>query len=416
MIAVLRQRDFALLWCAGLISMVGDWVLRIGLPLYVFKISGSTLASSAMFVAGTLPGLLFGSIAGVFVDRWDRKPTMVIANVLQAGALLPLLTVIATNHIWIVYVVVFTVSTISQFFTPAQNALLPLLVDEGQLAVANALSALNNNLARLLGPALAGLLMGLLGLSSVALIDILSFVIAAGLIMLVCNRAPSTREHPMNRGGLTSMRKIVREWREGLQVILDSPSLTVLFCLIVPIMIAEGFFGTLIVPFVTTVMHGSELDFGVLMGAQAIGGVLGSIFIARISKTMAPYRLLGICAIVFGCLDLAMFYYPLSIRGIGPGILFIGLVGIPSVGWFTARTTLLQTFTTDAYRGRVFGALGALSALIMLVSSVLAGLLGERVNLIILMTVDGLGYISAGIIALALLRHLTMPAARASQI
>ena len=404
MIAVLRQRDFALLWCAGLISMVGDWVLRIGLPLYVFKVTGSTLASSAMFVAGALPGLLFGSIAGVFVDRWDRKRTMIIANLLQAGALLPLLTVIATDYIWIVYIVVFVVSTISQFFTPAQSALLPLLVDEGQLAAANALSALNSNLARLLGPALAGLLMGLLGLSSVALIDALSFVIAASLIILVHNPTVPTREHPMNLGVMTSMLKIVREWREGLRFVMDSPSLTALFGLIVPIMIAEGFFGTLIVPFVTTVMHGSELDFGVLMGAQAIGGVVGSIFIARVYKTMAAYRLLGICAIVFGCLDLAMFYYPLIIRGIGPGILFIGLVGIPSVGWFTARTTLLQTLTTNAYRGRVFGALGALSALIMLIGSVLAGLLGERVNLIVLMTVDGLGYISAGVIALTLLK------------
>ncbi|MEP7284253.1 MAG: MFS transporter [Chloroflexota bacterium] len=136
MMAILRHRDFSLLWFAGLISMLGDWVLRIGLPLYVFKLTGSTLATSAMFVAGVLPGLLFGSIAGVFVDRWDRKRTMIITNLLQAGVLLPLLTVHSIDQVWIVYVVLFTTSTISQFFTPAESALLPLLVDEKDLASA----------------------------------------------------------------------------------------------------------------------------------------------------------------------------------------------------------------------------------------------------------------------------------------
>ena len=69
MLAVLRQRDFALLWAGGLISMLGDWLLFIALPFYIYDITGSALATGAMFIAETLPILLFGSIGGVFADR-----------------------------------------------------------------------------------------------------------------------------------------------------------------------------------------------------------------------------------------------------------------------------------------------------------------------------------------------------------
>lgn len=414
MIAVLRQRDFSILWFAGLISMIGDWVLRIGLPLYVFNLTGSTLATGAMLVAGIAPGLLFGSVAGVFVDRWDRRHIMIVTNVLQAVVLLPLLVVHSVEELWIIYIVLFTGATISQFFTPAQSALLPLLVDENDLIAANSLSALNGNMARLLGPALAGLIVGLSGLVGIALIDALSFVIAATMILFMHYRtarpqSPTTGVNPM-----TLVRGVGQEWNEGLRLVLDTPPLAILFAIMIPIQLAEGFFGTLIVPFVSTVMHGTDLDFGALMAAQAVGGIIGSIYIARIARTIPAHRLLGVCLLIFGCCDLAFFYSPLLIRGIIPGLIFIGIVGFPGEGFFTIHMTMIQTLTTDAYRGRVLGALGALSSLLVLVGAVVAGVLGEHVNLILLLTVDGLGYIAAGIIALALLsRHEIIPAQNA---
>src|SRR6185436_11360833 len=91
MLATLRQRNFGLLWTAGLISITGNWILSIGLPIYVYKLTQSTLATSVMFMAGMIPRLFLGSIAGVFVDRWDRQRTMVIANILLGLGLVPLL-------------------------------------------------------------------------------------------------------------------------------------------------------------------------------------------------------------------------------------------------------------------------------------------------------------------------------------
>ncbi len=91
LLATLRRRDFALLWFGGLVSLAGDWMLFVALPIYVYQRTGSALATGAMFTAGLLPNVLFGSVAGVFVDPWDRKRTMVVANVLLAASVLPLL-------------------------------------------------------------------------------------------------------------------------------------------------------------------------------------------------------------------------------------------------------------------------------------------------------------------------------------
>src|ERR671927_398560 len=103
MLATLRQRNFALLWLGGMISFAGDWALFIALPVYVYDLTGSALVMGGMFIAQTLPRLLMGSVAGVFVDRWDRRRTMVVADLLMALGLLPLLAVDSLDPLWLVY-------------------------------------------------------------------------------------------------------------------------------------------------------------------------------------------------------------------------------------------------------------------------------------------------------------------------
>src|SRR5438094_6517300 len=104
MIAIFRQRNFSLLWFAGFISMIGDWLLFIALPMYIYQMTHSILATSIMVAVEVIPPIVLGSIAGVFVDRWNRKYTMIIANVLLALALMPLFLVKSPQVVWIAYV------------------------------------------------------------------------------------------------------------------------------------------------------------------------------------------------------------------------------------------------------------------------------------------------------------------------
>ncbi len=156
MLAVLRQRNFSLLWIGQIISNVGDWVLFVALPFYIYFLTGSTLATGIMFIVQTLPRLFFGSVAGVFVDRWNRKYTMVIANMIQSLILIPLFLVHSQQFVWIVYICAFTDSLVSQFFNPAQTAIIPMLVEEKDLLPANSLNSMSQELTRLVGPSLGG--------------------------------------------------------------------------------------------------------------------------------------------------------------------------------------------------------------------------------------------------------------------
>jgi MFS family permease len=193
---LLRRRDFALLWVGGFVSLAGDWMLHAALPFFVYERTGSTVATAAMIVAELAPGVLVGSLAGVYVDRWNRKWVLVNAGLVQAAAVSFLLLVAGGGAIWLVYAVAAAASCAAAFTEPAEGALLPELVESDELIAANALAALNNRLARIAGLAAGGVLFGAFGLSVVVMVDVASFLAGALLIALV--KAPH-RERPAER-------------------------------------------------------------------------------------------------------------------------------------------------------------------------------------------------------------------------
>src|ERR687895_1098137 len=100
MLALLRHRDFALLWSAGLISVAGDWILYVALPFFVYERTESTIATAGMIVASLTPAVLLGSVAGVFADRWNRRRILVGGNLVQAATVALLLLVPGGGPLW----------------------------------------------------------------------------------------------------------------------------------------------------------------------------------------------------------------------------------------------------------------------------------------------------------------------------
>ena len=406
MFALLRRRDFALVWTASLISATGDWVLFIGLPIYVYQLTGSTLATSAMFVAELVPQIALGSVAGVFVDRWDRKRTMVVANLVLAVALLPLAFVRSADLVWIVYVVAFTESLLARFLRPAEAAMLPRLVEKRDLVAANSLGAFAANTARLVGPTVGGIVAGLYGLGAVAAVDSATFLIAAALVTLVRTSGAPDRAAIVDVSAVAAgrLRAFWREWVDGLALVTRSRTIRVLFGLAALSSLGEGSFGVLFVVWVNRVIGGTALELGWFMTAQAVGGLVGGLVIVRITRGMSPRQVLGVASVAFGLLDALLFVSPLIRPEIVVSLVVIGIVGIAGVAFMAGFNAILQTSVDDAYRGRVFGAIFATMAVLRLASTVIAGVLGGIVSPIpLLIAMQSGSYVVLGLAALGLL-------------
>jgi MFS family permease len=402
MLSLLRQRNFSLLWFGGLISFIGDWVLFVALPLYIFNLTGSVLATGLVFIVNSIPSILLGSVAGVYVDRWDRKRVLMVANFLRGPLLLALLLVDSPDKVWIVYVVGFLGRCLGEFLSPAEHALLPKLVDKSQLVKANALNSLNNNLARLIGPAVGGLAVQLWGFSSAVLIDAASFIVAGFMVWLIAAPESVTRAQPEPGESVAEDQgkpNILREWKEGLALVAGNRIVTSLFVLLGISALAEGFIAVFYAIFVQTSLGGGELELGWLLTAQAAGGLVGGIFIGRMSDRFSPRQMVGYGFLVLGVLDVIIF----TGTSLAAAIALLFIVGIPVVGLSTGAMTLFQTSVPDRFRGRVIGAYGTTQSLIMLLSMGFASLFGSGIGVVPMLAAAGIFYALAGAAGLVLL-------------
>ena len=403
MLRLLRQRNFSLLWVGQFISVIGDWVLFIALPFYTYSLTGSVLATGAMFIVSTLPRLVLGSVAGVFVDRWDRKRTMIIADLLRFLLILMLLFVRSRDWLWLIYVSSFLESLVSQFFNPAKSAIIPLLVDEKDLLPANSLNGLSDALTRLLGSALGGMLMGWLGLSSVVMLDAGSFLISALMIMLIAMpMRPAAQPAAEPVPAITGFLGVWREWVAGLRLVRRERLLLMLFIVLGVAGLGDSMITVLIVPLVKVLMGGGAQLLGWLMMAQGAGGLLGGLLVGQFGKRISPQRISAVGLVATGMVILAIIRFPHSALVLP----LMAIAGVAAAAWIISSETMLQLGTSDQFRGRIFGTLGTTSALASLVGMLLAGALADLLGLVLILSISGGLYIVSGLMAWVMLRKI----------
>lgn len=402
MLDVLRRRNFALVWLGGLASLTGDWAMFAGLPLAVYQMTGSTLALGLTAIANAIPRLVLGSIAGVFVDRWDRRRTMLIADLLLGLVLLPMLLVTSAERLWLLIVALMIESSIFQFYRPAEGALLPRLVPPDELVAANALNGLNTNMARLVGPAIGAVLVSVGGIGGVVLFDAGSFFLA-GLVLLWVR----VDARPVAAAGARDVASVGREWLAGLELVRTQLTPRVIFIFLAITGLGEGIMGALFVAFARQVLHGDELAYAWLISAQAVGGLVGGLTLGRFGRHIAPALLMGTGAFLLGVIDLLIFYAPVYAPMVTPAlllpVLLMVLVGGPAAATVAGYMTLAQTAVGDAFRGRLLGLFFTVMALSGIVGMALGGVLGDTVGIIPMLTLDSIAYVIAGAMVLVVL-------------
>ncbi len=400
MFALLRQRNFALLWWSGLISLTGNRVLTMAIPFYIYGQTGSTMATATMMIAMILPSLLFSSLAGVFVDRWDRRQVMIVTNLLLAVILLPLLALPLTGWIWLVYLVAFGEATIATFFYPAENALLPRLVGEDQLLPANTLNTLNNTIASLIGWALGGILLARWGIELVILFDSLSYLLAGILLYFVKATPAQTRAHSaVATVELFSWRQFRLAWWDGLTLIYQQRTLALLFVISSLSLLGGTMMDPLVAPFAYAILRIDAVGFSWLLITGSIGGMLGGLLIGRLSGRVRTADLFSVSSIGVG-LILFIMYQSVALPVV---FLLTFLSSVLSIGSRVAMPTMLQEQVADGYRGRVFGTLDMASSLLMLLGVAFAGIMGERIGIVPVLSLGASIMIVAGLLSFLLL-------------
>ena len=396
------RRDLRLVLSAGIISMTGDWILTIGLIYKVYATTGSTVASALAMASAFAPQVLLGAVAGVFADRWDRKRTMIAADLLLAAGLLPLLLVRGAGQVWIIFAVMFWEGAVQQFFSPAEQAMVPRLVPDDELVTANAASGQVANVSRLAGSALGGILAAFGGIVAVTLFDAASFLASAALLGLVhaTGRTASPQSGPIR----ARLAQVGTELRAGLRLATRHRVLRALMIFALVTSVGEGTMSTLFTPFVERVLHGSPQDLGLIVAAQAIGGIAGGMVAAASGHRFRAGRLMCYGAVAFGLVDLAIFLYPLGYVAVWPAVAGMIVVGLPGALILGGLITLFQRSSGDAYRGRVLGAVSALEGVTVLAGTLGAGYLSRVAGIVPVLAVQGAGYVVAGLVMLRYLK------------
>jgi MFS family permease len=382
MLRLLRQRNMALLWIGGLISLIGDWVLLTALPYYVYQLTSSLLATATMTVIQLIPAVLLSSLAGVFIDRWDRKATLLICNLLQFCIVLLLLLVHSTTWLWVVYLTVFVQATISIFVAPAAHALLPRLIAQEDLMPANSLLSLNTQLARLLGPPLGGALLAWFGINPVVILDSASFLIVAVLLACLIQPAASPMDKKTSTPPVSMLKRewvdFWREWQQGWRVIRENPVLMTLMLVLGIITFGGTMIDPLFPPFVKDIMRAGPLAFGWILTAQAVGGIIGGLVVGHLGCRIPTLRLLAWGNALVGVLLLVMYNIPL----LPVALLVELLIGPEQVATGVALQTLMQTSVENSYQGRVFGAMSTTGALLGMLGGACAAPLGQSIGIV----------------------------------
>jgi MFS family permease len=384
MFAVFGRQNFTLLWVAQFISTIGNGMLAVAASLLVYRATGSAMSVGLMLLAASLPSLLVGLIAGVAVDRFDRKRIMIASNLICAVVVgvIPIFFPLGIG--WLYFLVALS-SAVGQFFAPAQASVLPETAPEHQLAAANAMMTISLYGAVTIGNSIAGLIAMYSSLNAAFLLDALSFVLSA-LCILRLYVAPLGRQEHIDAA------RVWDKLRAGLAFVRKTPVLLSLVVVFGPVFIDYGLTNSLILPYVKRLLGGDDFHFSLVESLFAVGFVAGSLLMANLADRLHAGQWIGI-----SILGMAVFTSGMALARKMSGVFacstMIGVLNAPS---YLGRQLLIQRTTPRELRGRVNSAFLVLRDTAFMVGMACAGLADLfSVRSLLLMNAAGLGIFGA---------------------
>ncbi|MBL7085377.1 MAG: MFS transporter [Candidatus Omnitrophica bacterium] len=406
---VLKDRNFFFLWLGQIISQFGDRLNQMALIALIYaRAPGSTFQLAKILSFTIIPVFLVGPIAASYVDRWDRRRTMIFCDLLRAVLVaLIVLFFIKFESIWPIYIIVFIVFSVSRFFIPAKMAIIPELVSQDKLLLANSLTSTTGMIAAVAGFGLGGLIVERVGSYGGFLIDALTYLVSGLFILMIAARAVSYFKREDLLAVVKDVEKRLRktlfaEIKEGWQFLAKDRDARFVAQMFFLLWSALGAVYVVIIVFVQKTFGSVTQDLGLLAMFLGMGLFSGSLIYGRFGEKLSKIRTvfisLGVSGIVLSAF--AVFLKVFASTLFAAGLSFIlGLTLAPIV---ISSHTLIHEVTEEKLRGRIFGTLEIVAHLGFLLFMFLSSFLAERIGRFWILLSVGIIFMIVGLGAIVL--------------
>jgi MFS family permease len=339
----LRHRNFRLFFGGQSISLIGTWMTRVATGWLVYRLTGSALLLGTVSFAGQIPTFLLAPFAGVWVDRLDRRQVLVWTQTLSMVQSLALAWMTLSGHITIPWLLGLSVmqGMINAFDMPGRQAFMVKMVDDRRdLQNAIAINSSMVNMARLVGPSLAGMLIAVSSEGWCFLIDGISYMAVIASLLMMRLHDPAVKRVPTST---------LHELKAGWTYVSQFAPIRTILLLFAVVSLMGMPFVVLMPIFAARVLHGGPHTLGFLMGAMGVGALASALSLAARRTVVGLVRMIPIATAVFG---VGLIGFGLS-RVFWLSMVMVLVAGMGMMQGMAASNTVIQTIVTEDMRGRV---------------------------------------------------------------
>ena len=379
---LLKNPNFVKLWMSQLLSQLTINLVNFLMLTRVFAATESTIAVSLIWVAWSLPALLFGPFSGAIVDSFSRRRMMIVTNLLQSATIASYF--LLKDHVFALYFVVFTYSLFDQLYIPSQQASLPAVVDKKLLTAANGIFLLTQQASFLVGMGLGGIFLGLFGPAVAIFLASLALIAAAVSVYFLPHDAPNRSAWEKD------LSQFWRDFRQGFTFVKNQSTVLLPLVLIVCLQIFVTIIAVILPSYTKNILR---IDLNHAGLAFIIPGSIGALTLTYfLPQLLNKYRKkvlvqTGLCLAAISLLALALIPFLTAGRLLVSVIVSLGL-GMSLAAIMIPSQTLLQEKTPPWLRGRVYGSLGFLmtvaTSLPLIAAAAITDLLGTSALLVLL--------------------------------
>jgi MFS family permease len=388
------NRNFAALWASDLIAAFGDRIHRVALAALIWHLTGSLMDAGVAFIAAALPELLLGPLAGVAVDRWNRRTIMIVSDLARIAPVL-LLPILAPVSLWLVYVLLFLLNTASILHRPAKVSSIPSVVPAPQLTAANSFSSMVESVGDLAGYPLAGigvgLLSGWLGTETGLTVAFGGTALTYGLSALILL---GLRLPPVERPAGGSIRQVWEELVTGLRFLAQHPVVRVNTEVVLLGPMAAGIAMPLLIGYAYEVIAGGEFAYGMLNFGIGLGSVVGAGGLALLgARRLGTLVIVGLAVMGAAILGLS------ASSSLWPAVLLMAATGVGNMMVVIPSVTIVHRCTPESLLGRVFAFRSTLIFTALIVANGIGGWAGDAFGVLPVLAVTGAVLVTSAVLA-----------------